>query len=111
MRAFRYLLRSLFAVIAILGVASAGAQAMDLIMFELPSCGTCKVFKREVLPIYAASPAGKVFPLWVVEMGGKAVVPDQSNRLRLHQLLFGWITASKWDDFPVTSARRNSSAS
>ena len=56
MRAFRYPLRFLFAVVAILGFASAGAQAMDLVMFESPSCGTCKVFKREVLPIYAAKP-------------------------------------------------------
>lgn len=71
MLAFRYPLRSFLAVIAILGFASAGARAMDLIMFEGPSCGTCKLFKREVLPIYAASPAGKVFPLWVVEMGSK----------------------------------------
>ncbi len=71
MRAFHLPLRSLFAVFAILGFASAGAQAMDLIVFESPSCGTCKVFKREVLPIYAGSPAGKVFPLWVVEMGDK----------------------------------------
>ena len=71
MLGFRYPLRSLLAVIAILGFASAGARAMDLIMFEGPSCGTCKLFKREVLPIYAASPAGKVFPLWVVEMGSK----------------------------------------
>ncbi len=44
---------------------------MDLIVFESPTCGTCKVFKREVLPIYAGSPAGKVFPLWVVEKGEK----------------------------------------
>ena len=71
MRAFRHPLRFLLAVVASLGAASAGAQAMDLIMFESPSCGTCKLFKREVLPIYAASPAGKVFPLWVVEMGSK----------------------------------------
>jgi hypothetical protein len=71
MRAFRRPLRFLLAVVAILAAASAGAQAMDLIMFESPSCGTCKLFKREVLPIYAASPAGKVFPLWVVEMGSK----------------------------------------
>ncbi len=71
MLAFRYPLRSLLAVIAILGFASAGARAMDLVMFKSPSCGTCKLFKREVLPIYAASPAGQVFPLWVVEMGGK----------------------------------------
>ena len=71
MRGFRYPLRSLFAVIAILGFASTGTRAIDLIMFEGPNCGTCKLFKREVLPIYAASPAGKVFPLWVVEMGSK----------------------------------------
>jgi thioredoxin-related protein len=71
MRAFRYPLRILLAVFAILGAASAGAQAMDLVMFESQSCGTCKLFKREVLPAYAASPAGKVFPLWVVEMGSK----------------------------------------
>jgi thioredoxin-related protein len=71
MRAFRHPLRFLLAVVASLGAASTGAQAMDLIMFESPSCGTCKLFKREVLPIYAASPAGKVFPLWVVEMGSK----------------------------------------
>jgi hypothetical protein len=71
MFAFRYTLRSLLAAIATLGFASAGARAMDLIMFEGPSCGTCKLFKREVLPIYAESPAGKVFPLWVVEKGSK----------------------------------------
>ena len=71
MLVFRYPLRSLFAAIAILGFASVAARAMDLVMFESPSCGTCKLFKREVLPTYAASPAGKVFPLWVVEMGSK----------------------------------------
>ena len=68
MRAFRYPLRGLVAVIAVLSFASMAAQAMELVMFESPSCGTCKVFKREVLPIYAESPAGKVFPLWVASM-------------------------------------------
>ncbi len=71
MRAFQYPRQCLIAVIAMLGFASAAAQAMDLVMFESPTCGTCKLFKREVLPIYAGSPAGKVFPLWVAEMGGK----------------------------------------
>ncbi len=71
MRAFQYPWQCLIAVVVMLGLASAAAQAMDLVVFESPSCGTCKVFKREVLPIYAGSPAGKVFPLWVAEMGGK----------------------------------------
>ncbi len=71
MHAFRHPLRFLIAVIAILSAASAGARAMDLIMIESQSCGTCKLFKREVLPIYSSTPAGKVFPLWVVEMGSK----------------------------------------
>lgn len=74
MRAFRLPLRFLFAAVAMLSFASAGARAMELVMFESPSCGTCKLFKREVLPIYAASPAGKVFPLWVAEMGGKVSI-------------------------------------
>ena len=42
---------------------------MDLVMFESPSCGTCKLFKHEVLPIYASTPAGKTFALWRVQMG------------------------------------------
>ena len=53
------------------------------------SCGTCKVFKREVLPIYAASPAGKVFPLWVVEMGGKA--PFRLNEPVTFTPTFVWV--------------------
>ncbi len=44
---------------------------MDLVMFESPSCGTCKLFKNEVLPIYAFTPAGKTFALWRVQMGEK----------------------------------------
>ena len=71
MLAFRHPLRFLFAVVASLALTAAAAQAMDLIMFEGPNCGTCKLFKREVLPIYAASPAGKIFPLWVVQMREK----------------------------------------
>ncbi len=71
MRAFHYPWRCLIAVVAFLSFASAAAQAMDLVVFESPTCGTCKLFKREVLPVYAQSPAGKVFPLWVVETSGK----------------------------------------
>ena len=71
MLAFRYSMRSFYAIVALVVLASAGARAMDLVAFESPSCGTCKLFKREVLPVYAASPAGKVFPLWVAEMGAK----------------------------------------
>ena len=71
MRAFHYPWQGLIALVVILGFASAAAQAMELVVFESPSCGTCKIFKREVLPIYAGSPAGKIFPLWVAEMGGK----------------------------------------
>ena len=89
MRAFRYPLRFLFAVVAILGFASAGARAMDLVMFESPTCGTCKLFKREVLPIYAESPAGKVFPLWVAEMGGK--VPFRLSEPVTFTPTFVWV--------------------
>ena len=71
MCAFHYPWRCLIAVIAFLSFASAAARAMDLVVFEGPNCGTCKLFKREVIPIYNQSPAGKVFPLWVAEMGGK----------------------------------------
>lgn len=64
-------LRGLFAAIAILCFASAEARAMDLVMFESPSCGTCKLFKREVLPIWESTPAGKAITLWRVQMGEK----------------------------------------
>lgn len=67
MSIFRYALGACFA----LAVFSASARATELFAFEAPNCGPCKVFKREVLPVYADSPAGKVFPLWVVDMGSK----------------------------------------
>ena len=72
----RYALGAFLAVTAGLGIAGLGilsspARAMELVAFEAPNCGACKVFKREVLPVYAGSPAGKVFPLWVVDMGSK----------------------------------------
>lgn len=67
----RYALGVFLAVTAGFGILSSSARAMELFAFEAPNCGACKVFKREVLPIYAASPAGQVFPLWVVDMGSK----------------------------------------
>lgn len=67
----RYAFGAFFVSMAIACVLSSGARARELIAFEAKNCGPCKNFKREVLPIYAESPAGKVFPLWVVEMGSK----------------------------------------
>ncbi len=68
---FNHPFRGLFTAIAILSFASAGALARDLVMFKAPTCATCKLFEREVLPIYASTPAGKTFALYVVDMREK----------------------------------------
>ena len=89
MSAFRYVWLCAFA--AMTGVISVpvAARAMELVMFESPTCGTCKLFKREVLPIYASSPAGKVFPLWVAGMRDK--VPFRLNEPVTFTPTFVWV--------------------
>ncbi len=89
MSAFSYPMRYFCAVIATVSITAQSARAMELVMFESPVCGSCKLFKREVLPIYAESPAGKVFPLWVAEMGGK--VPFRLNEPVTFTPTFIWV--------------------
>jgi thioredoxin-related protein len=58
--------------------ASEAVQAMDLVVFTSPSCGSCQLFKREVLPAYSESPAGKAFPL-------RIILPRERVGFKLHE--------------------------
>ena len=42
-------------------------KAMELVMFDSPTCPYCKWFRREALPAYPSSIAGKTFPLRIIE--------------------------------------------
>lgn len=89
MSVFRSVSRLVVAVVAGFGLISSAASAMELVAFEAPNCGACKLFKRDVLPIYADSAAGKVFPLFVFEMGNK--VPFRLSQPITFTPTFVWI--------------------
>jgi len=45
---------------------------VELIAFEAPGCVYCPVFRRDVAPSYAASPAGRTAPLRFVDVNDAA---------------------------------------
>ncbi len=42
------------------------APAMRLIVIEVPGCFYCRLFRRDVLPLYEASPRGREIPMLVL---------------------------------------------
>jgi thioredoxin-related protein len=52
----------------------------ELIAFEVSGCIYCTVFRRDVLPGYALSPAGKAAPIRFLDLNDEA-----SNRLSLNE--------------------------
>jgi len=42
--------------------------AFRLLMFEQPGCGYCRIFNRDIAPIYAVSPEGRTVPLIHVQL-------------------------------------------
>jgi thioredoxin-related protein len=59
----------LWAAVVLLTSASP-VFAAELVMFDSLSCVYCKKFKREAMPAYMASRAGRVLPLRITQMDG-----------------------------------------
>lgn len=79
----RLLLPTLFAVAALITALSTSNAARDLIgaptspaaeiiMIEVEGCVYCKVFRRNVLPVYQDSPRGKEVPIRFVDYNTQA---------------------------------------
>lgn len=51
-------------------VRAGEAAGVELIVFEAPGCRYCLVFRRDVAPSYAATPAGRAAPLRFVDLNG-----------------------------------------
>jgi hypothetical protein len=56
------------------------APQFELIAFEVPGCIYCNVFRRDVLPSYALSAAGRAAPIRFLDLNDEA-----SNRLSLNE--------------------------
>jgi thioredoxin-related protein len=52
--------------------SSASPAGIELIAFEAPGCIYCPVFRRDVVPSYAASRAGRAAPLRFVDINDRA---------------------------------------
>ena len=44
------------------------ASAMQLIVIEIPGCFYCRLFRRDVLPLYEASPRARAIPMLVLDL-------------------------------------------
>jgi thioredoxin-related protein len=44
------------------------ASAMKLIVIEVPGCFYCRLFRRDVLPLYEASPRAREIPMLVLDL-------------------------------------------
>ena len=58
--------------------AATAIPEFELIAFEVPGCIYCSVFRRDVLPSYASSAAGRTAPIRFLDLNDEA-----SNRLHL----------------------------
>jgi len=56
------------------GPQGAAAQGYRLLMVEQPGCAWCRIFNRDMAPIYAVSPEGRAAPLVHVQLRGP--LPD-----------------------------------
>lgn len=54
----------------LLGAAPAAAQGFRLLMIEQDSCIYCRIFNRDVAPIYAVSAEGRAAPLVHADLRG-----------------------------------------
>ena len=54
------------------GAGNQMPTGVELIAFEAPGCIYCPIFRRDVLPSYAASRAGKAAPLRFVDLNDEA---------------------------------------
>lgn len=52
------------------GPQGAAAQGHRLLMVEQPGCAYCRIFNRDIAPIYAVSPEGRAAPLVHVQLRG-----------------------------------------
>jgi thioredoxin-related protein len=59
---------------------AAAVPEFELIAFEVPGCIYCSVFRRDVLPSYASSAAGRAAPIRFLDLNDEA-----SNRLSLNE--------------------------
>lgn len=60
--------------------AARAIPEFELIAFEVPGCIYCNVFRRDVLPRYASSAAGRTAPLRFLDLNDEA-----STQLRLNE--------------------------
>lgn len=54
------------------GLAGPAATGMELIAFEAPGCVYCPIFRRDVVPTYGATRAGRAAPLRFVDLNDAA---------------------------------------
>ncbi len=54
------------------GPGAMPATGVELIAFEAPGCAYCPIFRRDVLPTYGTSRAGKAAPLRFVDVNDAA---------------------------------------
>jgi hypothetical protein len=76
---------SLSVALAFFCLATIGsARGAELIMFEQAGCPYCEAFDREVAPIYARTPVGRLAPLRRVDI--YRPVPDDLNFLTVERV-------------------------
>lgn len=69
--AVRHLRRPLIALCALLVMAGgAKAQELRLLMIEQPGCYYCRVFNRDIAPVYETSKEGQLAPLVHAQLRG-----------------------------------------
>lgn len=66
----RLLLRPALAAMLLALAGPAAAEGFRLLMIESASCAYCRVFNRDIAPIYAVSPEGRIAPLIRADLRG-----------------------------------------
>ncbi len=65
----RPILAALLLLLA-LPAQQARAEGFRLLMIESPSCVYCRIFNRDVAPVYAVAPEGRMAPLIHADLAG-----------------------------------------
>ena len=55
-----------------LDTSAAGSSRLELVVFEVPGCTYCPVFRRDVLPRYEASPRAREVPIRFLDLNDEA---------------------------------------
>lgn len=66
----RLLLRPALVAFLVALAGPAGAEGFRLLMIESASCAYCRVFNRDIAPIYVVAPEGRMAPLIRADLRG-----------------------------------------